>query len=201
MRCHGLFRPVFHAALLGGLILGATTARAGIKVTTTTVQEIADPTFTYSFTVEIDEVCVLQAGNYLTVFDLFSPPEALALPDHPPTAPSSDWTFLSPATGPSPFGPSPSDTAILNAAWLYTGPTVTLGPIVLGIFTVTIVQDFPKTPEITFVSECGPPGAGTTDGGTVSVTVLPEPATLYSALGGLGLAMLWGVRRRRRGGT
>lgn len=191
-------RSVFQTALLSGLALCATAAQAGILVTATKVQEIADPTFLYSFTVEIDDVCVLQAGNYITVFDLFTPPEALALPDHPPTAPTSDWTFFSPATGPSPLGPSPSDTSILNAAWIYSGPTVTLGPVVLGIFTVTIVQDFPKTPEITFVSECGTPGAGVAETGTVGVQVLPEPATLYSALGGLGVAGLWRLRRRRR---
>jgi hypothetical protein len=133
-------------------------------------------------------------GNFFTIFDVFLPPDSLPQ-DHPPTQPAG-WVLFTPATGPSPFGPSPDDTAIRNVSWLYTGPNI-VGPVDLGEFTVTIEQPAPKGPTAIFVSECGPPGSGVAERGEVTVEFIPEPATVWSMAGGLGLLGAW--QRRRRG--
>jgi hypothetical protein len=181
------------------LFPGSGSVQGGIVITKSKVQEIADPTFTYTFTVEIDDDCVLQQGNFFTVFDLFAPPDVLALPDHPPTAPPG-WVFSAPAVGPSPFPPSPLDTAILNGAWTYFGPNVA-GPFFVGEFTVTIVQDAPKLPEVAWVSECGPLGNTTSEMGFVAVQFVPEPATIWSLAGGIGLLVVWRRRSAYRAAT
>jgi hypothetical protein len=188
--------PGLWAIALGALLMPASRpAEGGIIVTQTTVEEIADPTFLYTFTVEINDDCVLQPGNYFTIFDLFLPPgDFLALPDHPPTQPGG-WIFSTPTTGPSPFPPSPLDTGIWNVSWMYAGPVVA-GPFFVGTFTVTIVQDVPKLPEIVFVSECGPLGSSVPEMGTVRVQAIPEPATFWSLAGGVGLLAIGACRRR-----
>jgi hypothetical protein len=202
MRRARFLGPGLIASVVGLLSFsgGADTAQGGIVITTTTVQEVRDPTFQYTFTVVVDDNCILQAGDFFTVFDLYSPPDFLDIPDNPPTAPPF-WTFLSPATGPSPFGPSPFDTAILNAAWIYTGPTTNPGPFVVGDFTVTIVQPRPVVPTIHFVSRCSTAtGQVVAEEDEVVVTVVPEPATI-----GSGIAWAFGLlvlgRRRWRGSS
>lgn len=181
---------------VGGLLLSASgSAQAGIIITRSTVREVADPTFLYTFDVAIDDECTLSAGNYFTLFDLFSDDPANFVVDesHP-----DDWVFADPPPllGPSPGG-VPDSSSAYNISWSYFGPQIS-GPTFLGTFTVTIdQQEANPTTLAWFASVCGTGRTVDIVRTEIAISAVPEPTTLLSGLlGAVGL-LGWHVRRSR----
>jgi hypothetical protein len=198
-------------ALLGFVALAGTfavapasTARAGTLVKKIIAQEIADPTYRFDITFEIEAGTTFTTGNYFVIYDLVDVLDGGYLtpahPPTPPTPPNNLWTFTTPPPplGPYPGLPIPPDSPInLNVVWTYTGAAALSGLLELT-FTVTVTKDSYYTTQPTFywasVASTG------TNAGVITAEVVPtpEPSSLVLlGLGGAGLAVA-GLRRRLR---
>src|SRR5262245_20991755 len=89
------------------LLLGAIPAESAVIIADDfpTVEEIADPTFRYTFRMLINDDCIVRAGDFFTFYDIFLPTDPIP-PAHPPTQPPN-WILSTPGTGSTPSGLPP----------------------------------------------------------------------------------------------
>lgn len=154
--------------------------------------------YTYDATLASDQGIV--SGSYFTLYDFAGFTGFGAVP--------TDWTATAQAFGRTPAKTVPTDTAILNVTFTYTGAafntTGARSQRDLGDFTVlatgnsVVFNDFTSLAQLNHGPTAGTPVAtiGSNAVGVSSGTTVPEPATWLTMIAGLSLI---GVAMRARG--
>lgn len=188
------FRIMSIAAIIMACLSG--TAQAGLLPVAATVQTDGN-NHRYTYGVVLTSDSTLRTGDFFTVYDFSGFIEGSNVQPE-------GFTFSSSATGSTPSGVVPTDTATQNLTWTYTGTETLTGQIGLGNFSAISTnaasdsstafaatthrsdgQVDSNITETTAPSEVGP-AAG-----------VPEPASL--ALVGIGLPLAGFFYRRRSG--
>lgn len=195
---HWILAAVLAAAVVPGL---SASARAGmIPVQVSVTPDAGNYLFSYSIVLPTD--ALLQPGDYFTIynFDGLVPGTAASSG----SSSSSDWTFSTSTTGPTPPGLAPpvSNPSSGNISWTYNGPDIQGSQTLLGTFSV--ISIYPSTTQSWFTAITGTV-SGVSDSNITPTTVpvptaappgLPEPGTLVlAALGIPFLGMVWRFRR------
>lgn len=186
------------AALIAVAVLGGQAAQAGtvgIIITSGSTSPVGDPSYDYSFDVELAAGYTLQNGGYFTVYDL---PGVVA--GSLTGQPNLYWGSSIQLLGITPTGtPTITDSpTVENVTWQYNGTAITAGSSAVDLGTF-IVQTEPLTsqpsPTLLYVGSLG--GGTYSDQGTVIVNaIVPEPTSIVLLASGL-LAPILIARSRR----
>jgi len=121
---------------MGLLSMGVNPARADIVPTLTSISDLGNGTFRWSYDAELNPHQNVLNGDFFTIYDFAGlvPGSALGQPN---------WLFSSANTGVTPSGLLPlvnipggiPDSGIPNLTWTYTGSTPIPGAADLGAFS------------------------------------------------------------------
>ncbi len=191
---------VLLAAVTLGLSLAGTAprpVRADILPvnSTPTVSNLGGGQFRYTWAIQVTGSQRVELNDFFTIYDLAGYVNNSAL------TPNANWTFTQQATGVTPVGTLPNDSAALqNVTFTYGGATPLVGPQVIGNFSITSTIPTFQFQLRNFAGRgtdqnTGLKNANLTNIATPSAT--PEPGTFL--LVGAGLLGLMARARRRTG--
>jgi hypothetical protein len=176
------------AALLGGVnfAMAGSTPKSGIIITTGSVSPVGDPSYAYTFDIELAAGSTLLSGGYVTVYDL--PYIASnSLTSQPNDYPTYYWLGSIQDTGITPVGvtlPFTDSPTLENVTWRYIGPTINnsngTSAENLGDFSVGPIPE--NTPSVTLNYLGSLDGSTEADTGSITVTAIPEPSSLVLLL-------------------
>jgi hypothetical protein len=206
-----MLRRTWITCLFGAALVALTASspvRAGLLPVSVSIQpESGNFRWTYSVVLPTD--MKLQAGDYFTIYDFdgYVAGSGGVLSPYPDPSASAYWSFSTAKTGPTPAFLNPTDDPnIDNLTWTYNGPTIPAGKVTLGNFIATSLYQQSQSSFFTATNPRALDGQidnnitqtiSPTGNGTPPPPGVPEPATL--ALVGLGLPLIAGARRFRRG--
>ncbi len=197
-------RLLLGLAVVGAILVGESEARAaGIKVTMGKTQPIDDPVYEYQFDIELQAGTALDSGGYITIYDLAGVYSG-STTSQPgtPADPGLNWGSTVQLLGKSPtVGPSITDDPTLyNVTWQWNGSTIPASATdkSLGVFTILTDLNSTPTPTPTLVNYVGSAdGTTVSNSGTITVTTVPEPASVILLVIGAGALPLYASRKRR----
>jgi hypothetical protein len=187
-------------ALMGGpnFAMGAPVPSTGIIITRGAVSPVGDPSFAYTFDIQLAADQTLLTGGFITVYDFPSDITSSSLTSQPGL-----WTETIQDTGVTPSGASPPDSPIFeNVTWVYRGAPIdnsSSSPMDLGLFAIGPIPE--NSPSITLTYVGSLDGKTAADTGSITVTAIPEPSSLILLLTAMVGAPLLILRTRRRGRT
>jgi hypothetical protein len=186
-------------ALMGGpnFAMGAPVPSTGIIITRGAVSPVGDPSFAYTFDIQLAAGSTLLDGGLITVYDL---------PDITKSSltsqPNRFWGESIQLTGVTPLNPNPVpfDSATLeNVTWYYSGVTIDnskgTNPLDLGNFSIGPIPENEPSVTLTYVGSLD--GINATDTGFITVTAIPEPSSLILLLTAMVGAPLLVLRARQ----
>jgi hypothetical protein len=193
-------RPWIIATLLAVASLALPgSARAGLVPVQVSVTPDAGM-YRYTYAVVLPTDAILRPGDYFTIYNFDGLVSGSSMASG--SVYSSNWTFTSNVTGPTPTGVNPTDNPnIPNITWTYTGSVISIDASV-GLGNFWALSLYPTTTQSWFTSSTGTV-SGVTDSNITPTTVpvptapppgVPEPTTLL--LAGLGLPFIAAIRRR-----
>jgi hypothetical protein len=191
-------------ALMGGpnFAMGAPVPSTGIIISRGAITPVGDPSFVYTFNIELAAGSKLVSGGFITVYDL---PDITSMSFTSFPSSPGPWTYSLQLQGITPTGltlPFTDSTSLENITWEYLGPAIdnTTGssPVDLGNFSVGPIPE--NTPSVTlnYVGTVDGTAAGA-DIGSITVTAIPEPSSLillFTAMVGAPLLVLRTRQRR-----
>jgi hypothetical protein len=187
-------------ALMGGtnFAMGAPVPSKGIIITRGTVSPVGDPSFAYTFDIQLAAGSTLLSGGLITVYDL---PDITA--SSLTSQPNRFWSESIQLTGITPSSPNPVpvDSATLeNVTWFYSGVTIDnsggTSPLDLGNFSIGPIPENEPSVTLTYVGSLN--GNDATDTGFITVTAIPEPSSVILLLTAMVGAPLLVLRTRQR---
>ena len=195
-------RAVGLVAATAGLTLSVGAPRSAqadiLPVNSTpTVTSLGGGQYRYTWQIQVTGSQRVQFNDFFTIYDLagYVPNSALT--------PNANWIYSQQATGITPTGVTPNDSAALqNVTFTYCGSTPLVGPQILGNFSITSTLPTFQFQLRNFAGRghdvnSGLPNANLTNIATPSAT--PEPGTFL--LMGAGLLGLVARQRRRKPGN
>jgi hypothetical protein len=188
-------------ALMGGpnFAMGGPTMSVpstGIIITHGAVAPVGDPSFAYTFDIQLAAGSILLDGGLITVYDLpdITGSSLTSQPNH-------FWSESLQETGITPLNPNPvpTDTSLENVTWFYSGATIDnsggSSPLDLGNFSIGPIPENEPSVTLTYVGSLD--GVNAADTGTVTVTAIPEPSSLILLLTAMVGAPLLVLRTRQ----
>lgn len=193
------------AALLGGanFAMAGATPSTGIIIKTGSVAPVGDPSYAFTFDIELAAGSTLLNDGYITVYDLPYIASS-SLTSQPNDFPNFYWIGSIQDTGTTPSGvtlPFNDSPTIENVTWRYIGPTIdntSSSAYNLGEFSVGPIPV--SAPSVTLNYLGSLDGTTEADTGSITVTAVPEPsslALLLTATVGVSLVVLRPRRQRR----
>ena len=185
-------------ALMGGtnFAMGAPVPSKGIIITHGAVAPVGDPSFAYTFDIQLAAGSTLLDGGLITVYDL---------PDITKSSltsqPNRFWSESLQETGITPLNPNPvpTDTSLENVTWFYSGVTIDnsggTSPLDLGNFSIGPIPENEPSVTLTYVGSLD--GINAADTGFITVTAIPEPSSLILLLTAIVGAPLLVLRTRQ----
>jgi hypothetical protein len=186
-------------ALMGGpnFTMGAPVPSKGIIITRGSVSPVGDPSFAYTFDIQLAAGSILQTGGLITVYDL---PDITA--DSLTSQPNRFWGESIQLLGFTPSNPNPvpNDSPLLeNVTWSYSGATIDnsggTSSLDLGNFAIGPIPENEPSVTLTYVGSLN--GMDATDTGFITVTAIPEPSSLILLLTAMVGAPLLVLRTRQ----
>lgn len=182
-----------------GLVNCGRDAHAGIVAIMATSTPVGDPTFVYTFQIDLQAQSTLSPGGFITIYDIPS----LATPILT-MQPNSLWGESVQNLGMTPPDSPPllipDDPAVPNVTWQYDGPAIVndsaASDLDLGNFQIGLTVELASapTPTLLFVGSLG--GGLFTDQGLITVVGVPEPSSVALLLTGIAALPLFWHRRR-----
>jgi hypothetical protein len=182
-------------ALMGGpnFAMGGpagSVPSTGIIITNGAVAPVGDPSFAYTFDIQLAADQTLLNGGFITIYDLPHDITSTSLTSQPGL-----WTETIQDTGKTPSGASPTDLPNFeNVTWVYRGATIdnsSSNPMDLGVFAIGPIPEYSPSVTLTYVGTLD--GITAADTGSITVTAIPEPSSLillFTAMVGAPLLVL-----------
>ncbi len=159
-----------------------------------TISNLGGGQYRYTWGIQVTGSQRVELNDFFTLYDLAGYVNNSAL------TPNANWIFSQQATGTTPVGTAPNDSASLqNVTFTYCGPSPLVGPQIIGNFSIVSTIPTAQFQLRNFAGRgtdqnTGLKNANLTNIATPSAT--PEPGTLI--LVGTGLVGLVARSRRRR---
>ncbi|MFO0889620.1 MAG: PEP-CTERM sorting domain-containing protein [Isosphaeraceae bacterium] len=201
--------------LIGLAVLGAyfgtegSAQAAGIKITGGGLKPFGDPFYFYILEFYLEDGYQVLATDTITLHSLAGVEYPDSTTGAPGGVPSGPWatTFVNLPSGPIPGYAPPTIVPFADVTFINAGPAIANagpGDDYLGQFKVLTAISLPELPPSYFVDINWTANIHTIDGdpftatGTVRLTIVPEPASLILLGAGVGVPLLWTIRRRRK---
>ena len=190
------------AVTLCGLVGGGRDAHAGgIVAVAATSTPVGDPTFVYTFEVDLLPQSTLSGGGFITIYDIpFLANPILTLQPNTLWGESVQNLGVTPPDSPPLL--IPDDPAVPNVTWQYNGPAIAndsaTSNLDLGNFQIGLTVELASapTPTLLYVGSLG--GGLFTDQGLVTVVGVPEPSSVALLLTGIAALPLFWHRHKTR---
>ena len=183
-----------------GLVHGGQDAHAGgIVAVLATSTPVGDPTFVYTFEVDLLAQSTLSPGGFITIYDIpfLGTPILTSQPNTLWGASVQNLGITPPDAPPLLI---PDNSAVPNVTWQYNGPAIVnnsaTSNLDLGNFQIGLTVELASapTPTLLYVGSLG--GGLFTDQGLVTVVGVPEPSSVALLLTGIAALPLFWHRRK-----